>query len=142
MTSRDKVKNMIKEHEGCRYSVYKDSVGVLTCGYGHALHEGSEVPEEVADIFFKYDFMRAEEDATTIEIGNGLNLNAVRHAVLTDMAFNLGYGGLIKFKKFIKAMKLQQYRLASVEMLDSRWAIQVGQRARYLSELMEKGEWI
>ena len=142
MTSRDKIKDMIKGHEGYKGEVYLDTENVATCGWGHALHVGSKIPIEVSEILFKYDFKRAENAATAIELDNGLNLNEVRHAVLTDMAFNMGYAGVCKFKKFIAAMSVEDWALAAAEMLDSKWAKQVGVRAKYLATLMVKGVWI
>ena len=40
----------LKRHEGLRLEVYEDSEGVLTVGYGHALHVGSRISKGVANI--------------------------------------------------------------------------------------------
>ena len=39
----------------------------------------------------------------------------------------------------IKALEEGDYKRASQEMLDSRWARQVGQRAEDLARMMEEG---
>ena len=45
------------------------------------------------------------------------------------MCFNLGITRLLKFKKFLGALESKDYKTASEEMMDSRWATQVGPRA-------------
>ena len=68
-------------------------------------------------------------------------INDARQAVLINMAFNIGLSGLFKFKKTISAIKGGFYEKAAKEMLDSKWANQVGNRATELSEQMRTGEW-
>ena len=48
------------------------------------------------------------------------------------MAFNLGLTRLVKFKKMFAALNKGDYKLASEEGLDSRWAKQVYNRAKRL----------
>ena len=57
------------------------------------------------------------------------------------MAFNLGVAGLLKFKKMIAALEKRDYDTAAIEMLDSQWAKQVGQRSQELSRQMRTGKW-
>ena len=54
--------------------------------------------------------------------------------VLTNMCFQLGQGGLSKFKNFKIAIEDYQWQRASEEMLDSRWNRQTPERAQRLSE--------
>ena len=54
--------------------------------------------------------------------------------VLTNMCFQLGQGGLSKFKNFKIAVEDYQWQRASEEMLDSRWNRQTPERAQRLSE--------
>ena len=56
------------------------------------------------------------------------------------MAFNLGINRLLKFKKFIKAMQEGEFETAAKEMMDSRWAKQVGPRATRLRDRVLKGD--
>jgi len=134
------LKERIKKHEGYSDKIYKDSVGVLTCGWGHALHEGSKVSERIADLFFENDFKQALANCIRFINQNKLNhLNSIRRCLLVDMIFNLGIGGLQKFKRFIKAMQDEDYDKAAEEMLDSKWHKQVGYRAITLAKLMREG---
>ena len=56
--------------------------------------------------------------------------------VLVNMCFNLGAPRLSKFKKFIAAINDEQWIEAAVEMMDSRWARQVGPRAERLKQIV------
>ena len=48
-------------------------------------------------------------------------------------------GSLSKFVNTLAHIEEGRYDEASVEMLDSRWARQVGDRAKVLSEMMRTG---
>ena len=52
------------------------------------------------------------------------------------MCFNLGRPRLSNFKKFLAALEEGDYEKAAVEMMDSRWASQVGDRAVRLRDRM------
>ena len=56
------------------------------------------------------------------------------------MVFNLGMPKLKQFAKMLSAVELEDWSEASNQMLDSRWAEQVGNRAGRLAEMMESGE--
>jgi lysozyme len=66
--------------------------------------------------------------------GNWEELPQEMQHVLTNMCFQLGQGGLGKFKNFKTAVEDYQWQRASEEMLDSRWASQTPERAQRLSE--------
>jgi len=54
--------------------------------------------------------------------------------ILVNMCFQLGSGGLGKFKNFRAAIEDNDFQRASVEMLDSRWNRQTPERAQRLSQ--------
>ena len=56
------------------------------------------------------------------------------------MAFNMGVPTLLEFRRMLGALAEKDWDGAAVEMLDSKWARQVGSRANELSELMRRGE--
>ena len=62
------------------------------------------------------------------------SLDSNRQRVVANMCFNLGYPRLKKFKKFIYAMQISQWEKAAEEMMDSKWAEQVGERAIRLKD--------
>ena len=134
------LKKRIKQDEGYVDKVYKDSVGVLTCGWGHALPEGSKISKEIAELFFEEDFAAALTSFQYFISKYHLShLSRDRKCVLINMLFNLGFRGLSKFKRFISAMQDEDYDKAAYEMLDSKWHKQVKGRADRLAKIMRKG---
>jgi len=68
-------------------------------------------------------------------------LNDARRDVVVNMVFNLGLSGFSGFVKMIEAMREGDYFRAAEEMLDSKWARQVGFRASELAEIMRSGSY-
>ncbi len=71
---------------------------------------------------------------------NRSGLNQVRREVLLNMAFNMGLTVFKGFPKFWAAVKVKDWELAAVEMMDSLWAAQVGRRANELKDAMKSGK--
>ena len=134
-----KIAERIKQYEGFSPRPYQCTTGHLTIGYGHNL-DANGIDTETAELILKKDIERAEKNVKNSFIWY-LKLNEPRQYVLVDMCFNLGLIGLLKFKKFLAAAEAGNYQTAAKEMLDSKWAVQVGLRARELAEIMETGEW-
>jgi lysozyme len=147
------------EHEGIVLNVYKDSLGIDTIGIGRNLKDRGISKEEldymdIPNIDVVYQHGISEADARYLAMNdikiveNELvkvhrcveDLDSVRQLVLMDMAFNMGVPRLCKFKNMWNAIHEQNYEAASWEMLDSKWARQVGRRANILSDAMKAGE--
>tara|TARA_B110000093_G_C12959191_1_gene406369 strand:- start:524 stop:943 length:420 start_codon:yes stop_codon:yes gene_type:complete len=126
--------DMLKIHEGYEQYPYKCSMGVVTIGYGRNL-ESRGLTEEEAAYLLQCDVKLAEGELLD-QYDYYWNLSGERKAVLIDMMVNLGSTRLRKFKKMHLALELRDYSLAAVEMLDSRWARQVGQRSKTLAQIM------
>ena len=137
MNALEIVTPLVKLHEGLRLLPYRCTAGKLTIGWGRNLDDrGIDLDE--AEYLLRKDLLLAEKDAKTFA-GEGWNsLSEVRKAVLIDMAFNLGSSRLSAFKKFKASLDGRDYERAAKEMLDSRWAVQVGRRATKLSEMMRE----
>ena len=137
----DDLKARIKEHEGFRDQIYKDSLGFATIGYGHLVLdtdpfiEGQSYPKEHLEKVFDGDFNIAKDNANKL-IGD-IALNHQAKCVIIEMVFQLGIGGVSKFKNMRKALGEGDYQTASEEMLDSRWAKQTPKRAESLSATMK-----
>jgi lysozyme len=58
---------------------------------------------------------------------------------LINMAFNLGLTKLRQFKMMWAAIEDNDFEVAAQEMLNSKWASDVGKRALELSEQMRTG---
>lgn len=135
------IQDMIKRHEGYLPYIYIDTEGVYTGGWGHAFHERSTIPHEASVALFNFDYDHACKDYDKLASSYGIELDAVRRAVVIDMIFNLGYFGLCRFGRMIAALKAGDYQEAKVQMLDSVWARQVKGRATELAEMMLTGEY-
>lgn len=68
--------------------------------------------------------------------GNWEELPQEAQHILVNMCFQLGQGGLSKFKNFKVAIEDYQWQRAAEEMLDSRWAKQTPERAERLKSRM------
>lgn len=126
----------LREDEGLRSLPYQDTQGHWTVGIGHNLE--TPLPRAVIELLFQYDVLAATEAAIQVT-PTWVQLTPARQTVLRDMAFNLGRAGLEEFYRMYQALAREDYALAAVEMLDSRWARQVGQRAQRLARQMETG---
>lgn len=130
---------MLREHEGLRLEPYRCTAGKLTIGYGRNLDDVGITKQE-AEYMLNNDVIsvagRLEEALPYWD-----TLSPVRKAVLVDMGFNLGVPGLLKFKKTLEAVENREWEKAGEEMLNSRWATQVGTRAKRLKYMMVTGEW-
>ncbi len=117
----------LKDHEGFRERPYQCSEGVWTFGYGFTY-----LTKDEADIVLRIKVrkLRARLYPWIRE------LSPERQDVIVNMAFNLGISGLMKFKKMWAAIEVGEWNKAAAEMLDSRWARQVGYRAVELAEVM------
>ena len=125
--------------EGKVLTPYRDSMGLLTIGVGHNL-DAHGISDEVCDLLLTEDIARVEA-GLRVRLPWARKLGDVRYAVVANMAFNLGLGGLMQFRKALAAMQAGDWTTAAAEMLDSRWAGQVGARATRLARQMETGEW-
>lgn len=130
----------LKRHEGLRLKPYKCTADKSTIGYGRNLDDkGISISE--AESMLNADILDTQAEVSrALPIYNGLS--PVRQDVLANMAFNMGVTGLLKFKKMISALELGDYVCASEEMLNSRWANQVGRRSAELARQMVRGEYI
>lgn len=135
---RKNLEERIKKHEQLKLLPYKDSTGHLTIGYGRNL-DSHGVSKAEAELMFRNDLYNA-----IIQVQNHLekeiaSLDGVRLGVLVEMTFNMGIYNVLKFKRMLKAIDQADYELASHEMLDSKWAVQVGRRAILLARIMKNG---
>lgn len=132
----EKAKEYTKKFEGLSLFPYMCPTGHLTIGYGHNLEIG--ITPVIAEVLLEADLRLAEmELASKVSYFN--KLDEARQFVLVDMCFNMGLKKLLTFKKFLAALSKKDYKEAAREMLDSKWAVQVGNRAKKLAEIMKTG---
>jgi len=135
----DNLRDQLYRDEGLRLHPYEDTVGKLTVGVGRNLDDKG-ISEEEADAMLSNDIQEVEEGLAN-EIPWIVHLDDVRKAVLLNMAFNLGVGGLMSFSNMLQAVQEWDWEWAGKEMENSRWWNQVGRRAARLKEQMVTGEW-
>ena len=125
------VQEYVKKNEGLRLKPYLCTAGKWTIGYGHNLEEG--ISEYVAEAILDEDIRTAIEDVLDIFSNDKdefqLILSGNRYIALVDMMFNLGKPRFLTFKRMIQAIKEKNWDKAANELLDSKYATQVGQRA-------------
>jgi lysozyme len=129
----------LKMEEGFRQYPYLDSLGILTIGYGHNLVSNG-VSREEAEIMLFSDVLKASRQVDAA-LPWSRDMDEVRYAILIDMAFNMGIKSLLKFKKTLSLVKAKLFQEAAIEMLQSVWAKQVGDRADRLAKAMDDGKW-
>lgn len=128
------LKEQLVRHEGLRLTVYDCPAGYKTIGVGRNL-EGKGITEEEALYLLENDI-----NYFTEQLRDNLDwfddIPEEKQQILVNMAFNLGVAGLMNFKNMLSAVEEGRWSDASTEMLDSKWADQVGTRAIELSGAM------
>ena len=138
MTSED-FRNQIVRHEGLKLKPYRCSANKLTIGVGRNL-EDVGITEDEAYMLLEKDIDRAAYGLGSVfPVVKGLE--PARYFALINMTFNLGLNGINKFKNMWRALDDYDYDRAADEMLDSKWARQVGNRANELAEQMRTGKY-
>jgi lysozyme len=131
-----------RENEGLRLKMYLDTAGKATIGYGHNL-DAKAISRRAAEVIFEDDYADALADARTVVALAWDNLSPARRAALIDMAFQLGKGGLLGFRRMRAAIARGNWGMAAAECLDSRYGReQTPKRARRVARMLETGEWL
>ena len=137
----DRIKRDIILSEGIRHTAYKDTLNNWTIGVGHLIKIPDEeylIDKELTslevDQIFTTDLNQAIDDARKFVDANDIHEEAFE--IVIDMAFNLGLPKLMRFQKFRQALMAKQYKIASMEMLDSLWAKQLPNRSKRLAKRM------
>ena len=125
----------VKLSEGFRDKVYKCTEGYDTIGYGFAIKD-LVMDEDIAEII-----LRRKLDKLIDKANSKFNfLKKMPHQiqdVIYEMCYQMGVTGVSKFKKTLAYLENEEFKKASIEMLDSRWARQTPNRARKLSNIVK-----
>lgn len=131
--------DQLKRDEGYNPKPYRDSLGKLTIGYGTLIEDGLDQEECEWLLQHRYQIRAKNPVAQYIPWSN--SLDDARLGVLENMAYNLGIFGLLSFKNMLSMIQSGDYKGASVHLLDSKYAMQVGARAHRLAVQLETGVW-
>lgn len=124
--------------EGLKLKPYLCTAGKLTIGVGRNLDDVGITREEAIDLLGN-DIDRVEAECQKQPWWPAVANDGVRSRAMLNMAFNVGLSRLSGFKRMLAAVQVKDWTRASKEMLDSKWASQVGQRAVRLAKMMETG---
>ena len=138
----DKLLESVKKHEGFRNSVYEDTLGKRTVGYGHLCvedHWENNKPydkkylEEILEKDLQYAINQGEGMCQDLKVSDDAKF------LIIEMIFQLGSAGVQKFRNMWSALREDppNYKEASVQMLDSRWAKQTPNRAQEMAGHMK-----
>ena len=133
----DTLEHQLIQHEGLTLKLYQDTVGKWTIGVGRNLSDIG-ISQEEAMVLLTND-INAARASVSRAFPWFPTLDAVRQRVLIDLSFNMGIGGLQGFVHMLSAVQRGDYDTAAEELLDSKWASQVGVRATTLAYMLRTG---
>lgn len=128
--------SILRQEEGKKLRLYRCTAGKLTIGIGYNI-EDRGLPDDIVEELFRRDLDALRRSCLGVPEYAGLD--PVRQGVIERMVFQMGTDGVIAFKGFRGALKLTAWKLASDEMLDSKWARQTPARARREADRMLRG---
>lgn len=127
----------LERDEGLRLHPYECTAGKLSIGVGRNLDDVGISREEAMHLLAN-DVRRVIAECELFPWYH--RLDSTRQRVVANMLFNLGLARFKGFKNMIAALREHDYEKAATEMLDSKWARQVGARAERLAKMMRDGK--
>jgi GH24 family phage-related lysozyme (muramidase) len=115
----------LKQHEGLSLIPYKDTHGIWTIGRGHKLGKHWLKPHvkwtlEEADRVFLEDVFRASDQFMAWKRDHYPKLDTVRSEVCVELIFWMGLKGFAGFTLMQKALSAGDYKLAALELYNSK----------------------
>lgn len=144
-------------NEGCKLKSYRDTVGKLTIGIGRNLDDNPLTIEEQCHIGHNCRTLFISNDQAAYLCRNDLkkvradldkhlpwwcDLNPDRQYVMIDLCFNMGVKTLLTFKRTLDSIARGYYVRAAEQLLQSKYAKQVGIRARRNAYALRTGEYL
>jgi len=156
MTDTARLVASVRNHEGFRANPYLCPAGKLTIGYGRNLEDAPLTGAEWRELWNRGDIAVSLSRAGAERLlGSALarierqcvatfrwwpRLNDARQNVIVEMAYQLGWPGLLGFRRMLAAIEAGDFTEAAREGLDSKWAREDSPaRARRLMRQMEMG---
>ena len=129
----ERLKRDITRREGLRLHVYDDHLGNPTIGVGRLLSRG--ISETTAMQMLEEDI-----DIVLNELTQKLpwfdEMPEVVQECLVDLGFNLGVPRLMQFQLTLGFLQAHKWQEAAEELLRSRYATQVPNRANEIAEMI------
>jgi len=127
------------QHEGLMLRLYKDTVGKYTIGCGRNI-EDMGISKDEALYLLKNDIDRCKNELQKIQWY--LPLDSVRREAIIELVFNMGLPSVLGFKKMISFIEAKDFDKAASELLNSKWATQVGkERSSNIASRLKNGKY-
>jgi lysozyme len=135
-----KLTELLIKHEGKMNFPYEDTTGHISIGVGRNLTDRGLSDSEI--LMLLSNDLAISVTELTEAFSWFADLNEARQDALISMHYNLGMPKLLKFRKTLELLEQGMFEAAALEMLDSKWADQIGQRAKDLSKMIATGEYV
>ena len=130
--------DQLRRDEDVRDTMYRDELGNATVGVGHNL--STPLSARAIQMILEDD-VSAKKIEMDASLPWAASLDDARYGALLNLSFNMGVGGLLGFPRMLRAIQAQDWDVAARELLDSRYARQVGDRATRLAAQLQTGVW-
>ena len=134
---REALRLQLMQHEGVRLKPYRDTVGKLTIGVGRNLDDVG-ITDAEARYLLDNDINTAINSLVVFPWFP--DLDPMRQRAFVDLCFNMGLSRLRGFVKMLAAAERRDWATCADELLASRYAVQVGPRARTIAAMLRTGE--
>lgn len=131
---RNTAESLLKKHEGYSDKLYKCTAGKWTIGVGHNI-EDNGMPDFILKLLFEHDASVIWDEMISRLPWVESSPDSVK-IVLLDMAFNMGVPRLMNFKNMLRYAEASDWENMYKQMMDSRWARQVPNRAAELGRMI------
>lgn len=133
------IDEQLERDEGLRLSLYTDTAGKVSIGYGRNLTDCG-ISKVEAQFMLSRDIMRVEQQLEETWPWTQ-TLSDARKGALLNLAFNLGIHGLSEFRNFLTSMETGQWEDAAAHLLDSKAAKQLTARYARLALQIRTNLW-
>jgi lysozyme len=142
------VDDLIKFHEGFTPVAKPDAKGKLEYGYGFDIDPPApgepalSIARDEADARFP-GYLAIATSWAMQAVGPGVwsSIDAVRQAVVVDMAYEIGGAGLLKFHQFLGAVRARDWPAAKADLVASLLYRQVPTREAMNCQMLIDGQW-
>ena len=132
------LKESLMRMEGLSLKPYRDSVGLLTLGYGRCLAKRG-ITQVEAEFLLDNDIAAVKEQYEDLPGWVKSKCNGARKEVILNMIFQLGFAGVLLFKRMLKAIMVGDYSKAAEEIIDSKACKQCPNRFHEHASRMRSG---
>lgn len=133
----ERLKKQLIKHEGIEYKLYTCTSNKTSIGVGRNLDDRGISHETAMQMLDEDIDICINELQQTVSYWDDLP-ERVQEALI-NLCFNMGISRLMAFKKTFGFLREGMYEKAADELLESRYANQVGQRAIDVANMIREG---